>query len=259
MKNTFYFPHDYHARHDPKLEKLFVVLGYEGIGIYWNLIERLYEQGGYMNIADLDIVANGNVSLCERITKVIQDFNLFKIEDGKFWSESCVRRLHVMEEKSSKASQSAHKRWSKEPTAMPTHSDGYAIKKEINKEKKEIDREDEIRGIRFMEFWSLYPKPVGMGMAQMTFRATIKTDKDFEDLKTALKNYLASEEVKKGMIKNGSNWIEDWRGWLVIGQKKIAKPVIKIQPIIAPNPEERKKVADLIHQAAKNFGETHAI
>lgn len=80
-------------------------------------------------------------------------------------------------------------------------------------------REDEIRGERFNEFWALYPKQVGMSMALVTFRATVKTDKDFEDLKTALKNYMASDEVKKNFIKNGDRWLEDWRGWLNIRSK----------------------------------------
>jgi hypothetical protein len=47
MKKTFYFPHDYHARHDPKLEKAYLKHGHIAWGIYWHLIEMLYEQGGY--------------------------------------------------------------------------------------------------------------------------------------------------------------------------------------------------------------------
>jgi len=75
-------------------------------------------------------------------------------------------------------------------------------------------------GSRFNEFWSLYPKPLGQSMAFITFRATVKTDKDFEDLKTALSNYRESKEYKDGYIKNGDRWIEDWRGWLALAPKK---------------------------------------
>lgn len=71
----------------------------------------------------------------------------------------------------------------------------------------------------FEEFSKLYPKKVGMSMALITFRNTIKTEKDFEDIKTALKNYMTSDEVKKGFIKNCNNWIEDWRGWLSMKPK----------------------------------------
>lgn len=74
-----------------------------------------------------------------------------------------------------------------------------------------------VKGGRFEEFWAAYPRQVGMQMALMTYMATIKTDKDFEDLMLALKNYKASKDVKGGFIMNGDKWIEDWRGWL--GQK----------------------------------------
>ncbi len=136
MKNTYYFPHDYHARHDPKVDKLFMTLGYEGIGIYWCLIEMLYEQGGYLQFKDLILYARQDKSLCERITMVVRDFGLFKEKGDRFWSDSCIKRLAYITEKSSKAAQSAHIRW--DANAMPTHSDGNAIKEKKGKESKEI-------------------------------------------------------------------------------------------------------------------------
>ena len=33
-----YFPHDYGARNDPKLAKLQMDMGYEGVGMYWSLV-----------------------------------------------------------------------------------------------------------------------------------------------------------------------------------------------------------------------------
>jgi len=89
-----------------------------------------------------------------------------------------------------------------------------------DKIREEKIREDNIIVCRFDEFWKAYPKPIGQSMALITYRATVKTDKDFQDLMTALKNYLASDEVKRGFIKNGSTWIEDWRGWLTMIPKK---------------------------------------
>lgn len=95
---------------------------------------------------------------------------------------------------------------------------------------------------KFEEFWSLYPKPIGLSMALLTFRATVKTDEDFEDLKTALKNYLASKEVKDGYIKNGSNWIEDWRGWLTLHtthKKRAFEPIpVKLQDVFKGGAKE---------------------
>ncbi len=135
-KNTFYFPHDYHARHDPKLQKLFLKYGYEGIGVYWCLIEMLYEQDGYLSLEDIPLYAGQQQTLCERIASIINDFGLFKVQGGRFWSESCLLRLEGINQRSQKASKSAMIRWESITNAMPMHSEGNAIKKE-KKERKE--------------------------------------------------------------------------------------------------------------------------
>lgn len=45
-RDTFYFPHDFHARNDLKLLKLKERAGLEGIGFYWCITELLHENGG---------------------------------------------------------------------------------------------------------------------------------------------------------------------------------------------------------------------
>ena len=42
-KDTLYFPHDYNAASDEKIEELLFKLGNEGYGIYWRIIEMLYQ------------------------------------------------------------------------------------------------------------------------------------------------------------------------------------------------------------------------
>ena len=44
---------------------------------------------------------------------------------------------------------------------------------------------------------------------------------DFIKIKTALKNYLESDRVKKGFIQNGSTWFNDWQGWLEVKTQSI--------------------------------------
>ena len=66
----------------------------------------------------------------------------------------------------------------------------------------------------FSEIWAKYPNKDGKKAAERSFKASVLTDKDFGDIKTALKNYLASERVKKGYIKNGSTWFNNWRDWI---------------------------------------------
>lgn len=74
----------------------------------------------------------------------------------------------------------------------------------------------------FDEVWGQYPVKDGKKAAERHFRATVKTLEDFEAIKKALQNYLASDKVKKGFIKNGSTWFNNWRDW--VGYTETARP-----------------------------------
>ena len=62
MKDTFYFQHDYNARNDPKLQDVLIDLGVEGIGVFWCIIEQLYEQGGKLPLRSCKSIAFASVS-----------------------------------------------------------------------------------------------------------------------------------------------------------------------------------------------------
>lgn len=78
----------------------------------------------------------------------------------------------------------------------------------------QIQKKGEGHSFCFDEIWSLYPNKDGKKAAERSFRASVTTDKDYEDIKTALRNYLGSEKVQKGFIKNGSTWFNNWRDWV---------------------------------------------
>jgi hypothetical protein len=66
----------------------------------------------------------------------------------------------------------------------------------------------------FEEIWKLYPNRDGKKLAERHFRATVTTARDWIDIQAALKNYLQSERVRKGFVKNGSTWFNGWRDWI---------------------------------------------
>jgi hypothetical protein len=134
-KETFYFSHDYTAKSDEKIKNLIYEFGYEGYGIYWSLIEELYQnanalQTNYKRIA-FDMRVDENT-----IKIIIENFDLFVVENGFFGSLSVQRRLDMRNEKSNKARESAQKRWTKDANALQTQSDSNAIKESKLKENK---------------------------------------------------------------------------------------------------------------------------
>lgn len=139
-KETFYFSHDYNARMDRKIYALRIKHKMEGVGIYWCILEMLYEEGGKLPIIDYERIAFELQTDCERIKSVIEDFELF-FNDGKFfWSNSALTRLNIRKEKSEKAKKSAQQRWGKKEenaNALQTLSEGNAIKERKVNENKE--------------------------------------------------------------------------------------------------------------------------
>jgi phage replication O-like protein O len=66
----------------------------------------------------------------------------------------------------------------------------------------------------FSFLWKQYPSKDGKKEALRHFMASVKTEQDSSDIQTALNNYLASEKVRKGFIKNGSTWFNNWQDWI---------------------------------------------
>jgi len=133
-KVTFYFSHDYGARNDPKMVNLQIKHGMEGVGIYWCIIEMLYEEGGKIPL-DYDRITFALRSHREIIESILKNFGLFSITKNKISSTSVLRRLNLRNDKSIKARESANKRWEKyDRNANAQNND--AIKENKGKENK---------------------------------------------------------------------------------------------------------------------------
>lgn len=111
-KDTFYFSHDYNARSDIKIKRLLSKHGYQGYGIFWALIEDLYNNNNSVAL-DFETLSFDLRCSIECIESIISDFELFVIEDGFFGSSSVESRLDTRNSKSDKARESVLKRWGK--------------------------------------------------------------------------------------------------------------------------------------------------
>ena len=141
-KDTFYFPHDYNARSDPKIKKLIRKHGFVGYGIYWAIVEDLYDNANALP-TDYETIAYDFRTDVIIITSIINDFELFIVNGESFGSLSIQKRLEARDKKSSKARESARLRWDKvkeDANALPPQSDPNAIKERKEKEKKEKER-----------------------------------------------------------------------------------------------------------------------
>ncbi len=70
------------------------------------------------------------------------------------------------------------------------------------------------QGFDFEFIFNQYLNKDGKKQALKYFRSSVKTEADYILIQTALKNYLNSERVKNGYIKNASTWFNNWRDWI---------------------------------------------
>lgn len=206
-----YFPHDYAARTDRKLARLLHKYGTSGIGIYWCIIEMLYENDGYLMLSDCDCIANELRTHSETVMEIISS-ELFEKDSEKFWSISALKRLDKINEKSQKAQESAFKRWGN-AKAMPTQCEGNAIKQNKIKDIKKINKRK--FGEYFNIFWKAYPKKRNKGDAEKAFKMVAPDEQLMEAILTAIERATKSAQWLKDngqFIPYPATWLRA-KGW----------------------------------------------
>lgn len=166
-KDTFWFSHDHNARTDKEMLRLRMKHGMAGVGIFWCVVEMLYEENGYLMLTECERIAFELQVQKDVIEDILKSFQLFKNDGESFWSESVLYRLGLRKEKSESASKAALKRWD-DQTFMRTHSDGNAIKKRKEDNKKENyiveDIADKQKKVKF--------EIIGLGELSINFYTT---------------------------------------------------------------------------------------
>lgn len=81
---VYYFRHDFTAQDDIKILEMRMVLGWEGYGIFWALIECLAQQGGTFELDRIEQLAFRLRVDKALLSRVIHDFELFEVSDDTF-------------------------------------------------------------------------------------------------------------------------------------------------------------------------------
>ena len=94
MKDSPYLTHDIGARNDPKLVKVQMEMGGQGLGIYWCLVEMLWENDGYLPFDSATLAFSLRWASSEDVQKVLTKFGLFENDGEKVWSPSALGRIN---------------------------------------------------------------------------------------------------------------------------------------------------------------------
>lgn len=117
-KDSYYFKHDAHARHDPKIKALIKKYNIEGYGRFWIIVEMLRESSNY-KIEDQEYVWGSiaeefktDISTAKIfINDCIDVFHLFVRDEGFFYSASLLERMIKLDEIRSKRKKSSDDYW----------------------------------------------------------------------------------------------------------------------------------------------------
>lgn len=103
MKKDQYLPHDVTASDNIRIARLIYTEGAEGYGIYWMLIEHLRKQDLYKSSLDyVEMLARKLNIEADIIRRIINNFKLFRIENGNFFSPGLCERMKFLDEKREK-------------------------------------------------------------------------------------------------------------------------------------------------------------
>lgn len=141
------------ARSDEKIKLLLMKWGMAGYGVYWAIVEDLYQNANALQTHTERIAYDLRVD--ENMVKsILHDFNLFVFNGDYFGSASIERRMNERIAKSEKARESASYRWDKMRThdaddanALRQECDSNAIKEKKGKEKKKKETNNTITNL----------------------------------------------------------------------------------------------------------------
>ena len=115
MKDIQYLTHDLGARNDPKLMDLQMEMGGQGLGIFWCLVEMLWENGGSIPCNYKSIAFSLRWCKPAEVEKVVTGYGLFQVEDGTITSRSAMERIAAKQAKfeahSGAGKKGAERRW----------------------------------------------------------------------------------------------------------------------------------------------------
>lgn len=113
-KMKHFFPHDASASRDGKILEMKMEFGAKGYGVYWEILEYLFEQGGTTkyNPRLIAIAIHEDVRFVKRfLSSCIDDHKLFETDGTYLWSKRLRSELERIEDISMKNSKNVSKRY----------------------------------------------------------------------------------------------------------------------------------------------------
>lgn len=92
-----YFNHDFYARLDIKLMKVRKRHGPEGYGVFWMLLEKIAESGGYIE-CDYEALSFEFQTSEDIVESIVKDFDLFEFSYNRIFSRMLIDQMEQIKD-----------------------------------------------------------------------------------------------------------------------------------------------------------------
>ena len=226
-KETYYFSHDANARNDEKILMLRADYGWEGYGIYWLLIEMMFETEDthlyHKNIKGIAVANNINRTKLDKVVNTCIEEGLFQSDGKSFYSESLRRRKNMYKELTRKRSEGGKKamakRWGNDKSVISdlqdsnkqdiTH-DNKGKEKETKSKSKKKEKEDTVGTQAYNDFVDWFKKEFPNTKTKKVRDAKLKDilkEHGIEQIKRATERYVDEcKRIDRLMVMEGTFW-----------------------------------------------------
>lgn len=139
-----YINHKISNRSEYVFRKLIERKGAAAYGVYWYVLEELYESGGRMLFEEIESISN---ALCVRkdfVASVIKSFSLFQYDSDSFWSDEVIEQIEKRQKLKEKRKEAANKRWVSEKNIIVLEKEKEVESSPIVKPTR-VNKEEEMK------------------------------------------------------------------------------------------------------------------
>jgi len=239
QKNAYYFSHDCNARNDEKILMLRAEYGMEGYGIFWALIEMMFEDNetrlSHARVKGIAVSCSIAVAMLSDVIDAAISEKLFTSNGTYFWSDSLRKRkgkFEIGREKKSLAGKAgAAKRWNtaeadSDAIAPLKQCHGGAITENSKGKESKVNKKKEYTDF-FECFWNKYPKKENKKKATDIFNRLMIRGVIPAEIMAGLDKYIGSRAVVDGFIMQPTRWLneERWNDEYTTPQQQQAKTI----------------------------------
>lgn len=185
-----------------------MLMSHEDVGIYIRLLCVQHQHGGHIEKEAFKAMVGD---------KQVIKSKFIETEDG-FFNKRLFEEMIKRQKKSHNLSDNAKKGWKNRANAMQMQSRCNAEAYDRHMP-TEIENEDVSNttstAFDFELLWQIYPNKLGKKKAEVHFKASVKNQKDYDDILKAVNNYLLiCKTMEPRFIKHGSTFFNNWKDYV---------------------------------------------